>query len=309
MVPLWGWAQRGQWDYTVLLKPNTVYGATTAGPGLTYFDRLVEGIEARFIYTFATDTPADFTGWYQVTSDLASGELLRERLQVVPRTPIKEEETTVVGLELEVAIDRRALVARVEEMAAEAGVVVEEEPTVTYTARVELAAAALTEGRSRQVLERSLVVPLTGETFTISGAEALNKDGVFRSPEDRPRPGWAERQRNTLVATGVAALLAPLFALVTRPGPRPTRSPEDALAKQARAIMRKYRKRLAQAAPGETDLPGGEAVPLEDMAGLARVADDLLKPIVYRPPTTAQEPHIFYIIDGATRYEFQLGAP
>ncbi len=87
-------------------------------------------------------------------------------------------------------------------------------------------------------------------------------------------------------------------------------STEDALAKQAWAIRRKYRKRLAQAAPGEGKLPGGEAVPVAAMDDLARISEELLKTIVYRAPhAPAEAAHLFYIVDGPTRYEFRLNTP
>ena len=324
-VPVWGWAHRGQWDYTVFVRPNTVYGATTLGPGLTYYDNLVEGIEARFSYTFATDAPAVSAagsvpitininrgnrGWYQVTAELAAGELLRERIAVVPKTPLTtpQEEDSGLGLELSLNIDRGAFLARLEELAAEAGVPIGRDATVTYTARVEVTAVGPT-GETRQVLEPTLVVPLTGQTFTISGDGPLAEDGVFRQSEERPRPGVTSRRRDTVLATVLTALLLPVFALATTGAPRQPATREDALARQARSIARKYRKRLAQAAPGDRELPGAEVVPVAGMADLARVSEELLKPIVYRPSASAQESHIFYIVDGATRYEFLLGAP
>ncbi len=301
-VPVWGWAHRGEWDYTVLLKPNTVSGATTAGPGLTYYDNLVEGIEARFSYTFATDLPAPpapIQGSYEVTAELAAGTLPRERVAIIPKTPLTLIQEGGANLELALTIDREAYLARLEELAAEVGAPVGSDPTVTYTARVEVTATG-PEGEVRQVLEPALVVPLSGQTFTISGQRSLDGHGTVRRSETRPRPGVTERQRNSLIATGLAALLALLIALLTPLGARRQPSREEALARQARSITRKYRKRLAQAALGHTDLPGSDAVPVAVMADLARVSEELLKPVVYRPPMSAQEPHVIYITVATT---------
>lgn len=278
----------------------------------------MEGIEARLSYTFATDAPASSAtvrGWYQVTSELAAGELLRERVEVVPRTAFGpaafEEEGASLGLELALPVDRRAFLARLEAIAAETGVPVGDDPTVTYTARVEVRATG-PQRETRQILEPALAVPLTGDTFSISGDRDVADNGVIRRSEERPRPGVGARRRNTLVASGLVALLAPLFALATVSGPRRQPSTENALARQARSIRRKYRKRLAQVLPPEGPaspaLPGAEVVPLGRMDDLARVSEELLKPIVYRGPVAPDHAHLFYVVDGVTRYEFELGA-
>ena len=163
------------------------------------------------------------------------------------------------------------------------------------------------------MLEPTLLVPLTGDTFSLSGDRDLADNGVIRRSEERPRSGVWARRRNTLVAAGLVALLAPLFALATVSGPRRQASTEDALARQARSIRRKYRKRLAQVLPPEGPanpaLPGAEMVRLGRMDDLARVSEELLKPIVYREPVAPGHPHLFYVVDGVIRYEFQLGTP
>jgi hypothetical protein len=42
------------------------------------------------------------------------------------------------------------------------------------------------------------------------------------------------------------------------------------------------------------------------MEDLARVSEELLKPIIYANPDGTIRGHHFYIVDGATRYEYQL---
>ncbi|MCI0823401.1 MAG: hypothetical protein J4N90_01540 [Chloroflexi bacterium] len=187
-VPVWGWVHWGEWDYSVFLKPNTLYDARELGPGLTYYETLVEGIEARFSYNMTTDAPARIEGWYEITADLAAGELLRERVLVVPRTTFEVTEGSSVSVEQVLPIDREAYRARLEQMAEETGLQAGEDPTVTYTAHVEAEAVAGT-GSTRQVLEPNLVVPLTGATFTIEGDRSLKANGVIRRTETRPASG------------------------------------------------------------------------------------------------------------------------
>lgn len=158
-VPVWGWVHWGEWDYSVFLKPNNIYDTGELGPGLVYYENLVEGVEARFSYNFTTDTPAHIEGWYQVTADLVAGELLRERTLIVPRTPFEAGDGYSVNVTFAVPVDREAHRTRVTELADETGVQADEAPTVTYTAHVEAGAFTETED-ILQVLEPTLVVPL-----------------------------------------------------------------------------------------------------------------------------------------------------
>ena len=37
----------GEWDYWVFLRPNVIFGTGGPGPGLGYYENLLEGVEAR----------------------------------------------------------------------------------------------------------------------------------------------------------------------------------------------------------------------------------------------------------------------
>lgn len=301
MVPVWGWTHWAEWDYTVFLKPNTVYGTRQLAPDLTYYEALVEGIEARFSYTFAADTPVRIEGWYEVTAELAVGKLVSERTLVTPRTPFLNERGPSLTLELEFPIDRKRFRERVEEIAAEMGVGAASDATVTYTAHVETTAGT-EAGSTDQVLEPFLIVPLAGQTFTLSGDRSQNEHGVIRRSQEESFPGVEAQRRYSLLAAGLLALLPVLFAVGTVARPRRV----DLLAREVRRIRRKYRKRMAQLGPGQSGLPGEEAVPLGSIEDLARVSEELLKPIIHSGPADPGEPHIFFVVDGTTRYEYRL---
>ena len=301
-VPVWGWVHAAAWDHTVFLKPNAISGTRELGPDETYDDSLVEGITARLTGAFLTDVPARIEGWYEVTAGLDAGELLGERYLVTPRTAFLQERGTSLSLDLELPLDRELFRRRVEEVAAETGAAAPAEVTVTYTAHVEAEAAAEGE-RVRQVLEPTLVVPLAGETLAISGDRSRSADGVVRRAEERPASGVRERRLYSLLGTGAAAVLPVLAAIGTVARPRPQ---EDPLVREARRLRRKYRKRIAEADAGGPDLPGERAVPLASMEDLARVSDELLKPIVYTGPAGADGPHLFFVVDGVVRYEYRL---
>jgi len=298
-VPLWGWVHWAEWDYSVFLKPNSTQDSEELGPGSVYYENLVEGIEARFSYNFTTDSDAQIDGWYNITADLVAGDLLRERTLLVPRTPFDSGDSSRVNLTFEIAIDRAAQLARIEEMADEKGIRADDDPTVTYTAHVEAEAFTETE-RVKQIMDPNLVVPLTGETFTLSGNRTPLRNGVVRIDEERPINGVDSKRRNLIVATVILVFTAPLFAMATVAGVQR----DDALAREAQRIRRKYRKRISDASPGSSGLPGQEVVAVGSIADLLRVSEELLKPIIYCELTKQGEQHVFYTVDGLTRYQY-----
>ena len=102
------------------------------------------------------------------------------------------------------------------------------------------------------------------------------------------------------------ALLGLTFALGSVARPRPEVRRDDQLDREARRIRRKYRKRMARARPGGNGLPGLEVVVVASMEDLGRISEELLKLIIYSGPSDPEGQHVFYIVDGATRYEHRL---
>lgn len=155
-------------------------------------------MDAHFSYPFLADTHAriGIEGWYSVMADLAVGEFPVERFLVVSRTPLSQNsgqepgqlpdlhDPSAAGVALALPVDRKAYQGRVKQMRAEYGALARAAATITYFARVE---ATTTDARSKtQTLEPSLLVPLDGETFAISGQPSLNTSGTIRLPMTNP---------------------------------------------------------------------------------------------------------------------------
>ena len=330
--PAWGWVNWGGWEYSVLVRPNDMNIDQILGSGQEYYDNLVEGIKARLTYTMATDTPARINGWYEIAADLASGDQLSEHRLVVPRTLFVEENGTNVSLELDIDIDRDEHLNRLHELALQAGLSVAEDSTVTYTATVEVNVTA--DGDSaHQTVNPTLIVPVGGlPTFTLSGEQSVYGNGTAgikpRENTDDSVFALSEFTESgklySLLAVVLVALLPLAFSLGTTsrstgdsssatdiPASERLAEPDlpdrksQQLDREVRRIRRKYRKRIAHGESGEW-LPGREAVPVASMEDLIRVADEVLKPIIYSDPVRTGEPHVFYTIDGPTRYEFRV---
>ena len=306
-VPAWGWVHWGEWDYRVLVRPNSLYTEEVLGPDLTYYEDLVEGIEARFTYNFVTDTAARIQGTYEIREDLEIGDGLTERRIIVPETTFFVEQGSEYALDLPLSIDRQAYLDRIAQVASETGLGLRRGSQVTYTANVETLAVSGADFVERS-MELTLTVPLStaaGETFTITGDRSQYDNGVIRLSRRLPRPEVAQWRLYSTIGLAVVALLPGIAFLVTANKP-PT---EDAATREANRLRRRHRKLIAQAGPDYAALPGDQRVGLAGMPDLVRVAQELLKPIVYVGPGEAGGgvgQHIFFIVDGAVRYEHRL---
>ena len=324
--PLWKWDHKGQWDYKVLIKPNLLYDdVREMGPNLTYFQALTEGIEARFTYVFNSDQPARIEGTYDVTVDITeTNDLWTKSFPVVLETQFLVEAGENYSVELDIAVDREFYEERLAEINQETGFTAT--ALITYTAHVNVTASTV-HGNVSELVAPTLVVPLlaTG-TYTLEGVPRQGRSGVVSGYDPVTIPGNEGKIRRYLPViagtdlagilfpgdagepvryfplVGAVILLAVMFALATKNKP----VTDSKVARQARSIQRKYRKRFVEADPTEPNLPGQEVVPLTSIEDLVRLSNELLKPMVHHGHPNPGNSHLYYVVDGSTRYEFRL---
>ena len=294
-VPAWSWNHKAGWDYTVFLKPNTLFdGARELGAGLTYFDALTEGIQARFSYVFSSDQPARIEGTYEVTADVAETKALwKKSFPVIPETPFLVEEGDAYTVELDIPMDRDFYRDRLAEINRETGL--EANADLIYTAHVTVAATT-THGEVSGLANPTLTIPLglTG-SFSLGGEGQIVRSDLIQRSEEVTIPGRRGRRPLFLAIAGALGLVAVLFAQATTDRVLA----EHPVDREARRIRRKYRKRIVYADAGEPGLPGQEATPLASIEDLVQVSNDLLKPIVYYRHSSPGNSYLFYIVDGS----------
>jgi len=74
---------------------------------------------------------------------------------------------------------------------------------------------------------------------------------------------------------------------------------------EALRIRKKYGKLMSEATV-HTPMEGEITISLGSMEDLTKMADELGKPIIHLVPTTAEELHAYYVLDGVTRYQYLL---
>ncbi len=93
---------RGQFFYTVQLKPNSLFDDNELEPGGMYIARLIDTIRMSYTYSFDVDQPpkqADFV--YQVSADYGFPGIWQKRLILVP--PTKGDRETTLSFVVPVA--------------------------------------------------------------------------------------------------------------------------------------------------------------------------------------------------------------
>ena len=292
------WQHNADWDYSVFLKPNSLFAEDSLGPGATYFDTLTEGMEARFTYSYTSDLSARVEGWYEVEAKVVAEELWEKSSFLFPRTNFQEE--VPFTLDLDFPVDRQAY----EKVVAE----IEEETeirargtSVVFTARIHTKAVEGEVPSGNDVLEPTIIVPLNSSSFEITGIPSASNQQTVMRTERNVVAGVEERRKNTVLLTVLLVLIPLIFALVTTTAPLA----DNPVTQRALALLQRYKKRIAVATHQDL-VPVSEVVPLQSMEGLVRVSDETLKPIIYYASGNPGHDHRFYILDGAVRYEYKL---
>jgi hypothetical protein len=314
--------QIGVFDYSVLLKSNSPWGAITIrppslepppppppsppplsskvlGPGDIIFPELVDSIDVTFYYDLRSDSPiSQITAAVEITAVLEAAELWSKSFPLLQRE--ESGGSFKVSFPLDLAYYRDALETIRDETGASA-----ESYSLAITANVHTIAGT-DSGPIDEVFSQTLSSTL-GQG-TLQWNEELQKTEPGSIQETRLLPntnrylGLSVGGIRTL--TGILAGVFLLFSTLSvvlyirfKPlGPSP-------IDKEVKRINKKYRARIAFAT-SESPVEGEKVVSMGSMEDLIKMADELGKSVIYQSPTKPDEKHIYYLLDGATRYHY-----
>ena len=297
--PMFDYDQRASIDYKVNLLPNTLYDQLSLGPGSAYFTNLVKNIEVRFAYSLDTTPSVDVECTYSVSGTLRVYDtvakdavvLWSKRYDLVPQA-----KASSAGGKLRLD---KALVLDL----AQYNPIVDK---IYQLTEVKPARAAITlewvvqpktpEGIPvSEPVTATLVVPVAAKYFTIGGEPTASGKGSFTVSDQTVNTKAIALRRNWGIALGVCLALFVVGLLVPA-------GDAEKQAKVLRALLTKFGSRLAKSRT--TELSGSEVVDLATADDLLRVADELGKPVIYVPGDAVGRPHVFYVLDGNTRYQY-----
>ncbi len=298
--------EEGWFDYEVHLKPNQLYETDvlrsetptgtdsssptqTLGPGLTYFRRIVDSIEASFSYQFLSDKPA--TGLVEeveVTALLEYPGMWTKNFTLVPKTskPGPFLVDFPVDIELFEAVTNTL---RTELGFGSASYDLTIQATVHTTA--DIGSAHIDE-----VLTQTLEGQLGTTSFTLKGDLSKKRPGTIVEYTMVP-------VANTWVFRGLslAGLVLAVFAFmfVLRNSRQAQAVAISGIEEEALRAKRKHKGVIVDV----SELPAAGAneavIPIGSVDELVRAADALLKPVLHH---AGADKHTYCVIDGGTRY-------
>ena len=315
--------QIGGFDYSVLLKSNSPWGAITIGPppvipppppsppppppplssktlgpGETIFLNLLDRIDATFYYALESDRPLN-----QVASDVEITAVLEGTGLWSKRFPLVSTEKSGdfnVSFTLDVVHYLELLEIIREETGASA-----ESYGLTITADVHTIAET-DFGPIDEVFSQTLSTALGAGTLGWKEELAQTQPSSIQKTELVPNPNKylglsVAGARNSSAAVASVFFLFFVFSVVLYVKFKPAELPE--IEREALRIRKKYGELMAEST---VDMPMkvSRTISLGSMEDLIKVADELGKPVIHKAPSTSEEPHAYYVFDGATRYQY-----
>lgn len=307
----------GKFDYTIHLEENSLFDSEilkpppvpapqpppltkTVGPGELIFARLIEEMDVTFYYSLTADQPInDVTTDVKLTASLEAVELWSKEF---PLLRVSEKKDVKISFPLDVV----GYLELADTIRAETGV-----PAKSYSVNVTADVYTVAEthfGTIDETFSQVLNGVLIGNVLEWNEELTQTEPGSIKTTQMIPNPNRylglsvsGARDLSTILASvfGFFFLLSVVVYVRFKPAELPY------VEKEARRARKKYGERMAEAI-SQTPIEGEKIISLTSMEDLIKIADELGKPIVHQPPSTREQPHAYYVFDGATRYQYLL---
>lgn len=293
----------GAFDYTALLKPNTTYNKTTLEPGEgPIFTRIVDEIDVEFTYAFQGSKPANLTVNY------GADEYVETPTGQKKIGEVKEQAQNATGTNINLfisdipAINVSSVQNLVKKIMEETGInIVKFNVTINVQVNIHIdaAEASINESFNPQLKMKFGSSYGTGEIITVEGLE--HTESGQRTETNTIYQPWVNTQRNISYIMSVVSFPALLGALWAHQKIKPPKlKPSDALIEE---LIEPFKEIVSEAEEPQTQAHATRIL-MKTWEDLAKVADTLSKPIIHTRGTSKD--HVFYVVDGTTRYECTL---
>jgi hypothetical protein len=298
--------QVGWFGYEIHLKPNKLYetdvlkseiptatGSSsplqTLGPGLTYFRKIVDSVEASFSYQFLSDKPAtNLVEEVEVTALLEYPDMWGKSFSLVP-------ETSKSGpCVFDFPVDITALDAMTNTLRGELGF-----GATTYDLTIQATVhttADIGSGHIDEVFTHSLKGQLGMTTFSLKGNLDKKQPGTIMEYTTVP-------VANTWMFRGLslagAALAMFAFIFVVRNSRQAQAVAIPGIEEEALRAKRKHKGVIVDVTELPSIGPKEAVIPIGSVDELVRTADALLKPVLHHAEPNK---HTYCIIDSGVRY-------
>lgn len=312
-IILYTYSHDGKYDYIATLKPNNLYNQTTLKPDEgTLYTKITELINVTFTYSFNCSLPANITIQYTINEYMESPKWPKKNLALTPPVASNFSETTTAQFSITQSINITALEELRDSIDRETG---------TYTSEYSLiiqphveVIANTTVGTIKEPFTSNMTMNFRyltpeGDYITIEGL-THTQQGNIQQTETIYHPE-AMTQRYTSYALSIvfiSALICTTLAYVKAKPEKPTK-PE----KPIEEIIAPYEEMIFELAEEPHKTPETITVKTKSLDDLVSIADGLAKPILYLKKTPSKPgektAHIFYVLDGSVRYEYEITEP
>lgn len=288
--PACNYEARSNFNYMVLLKPNSLFETQSLGQNMTYFTKITDRIDTIFYYEFTCDMPASINGDYEVVASV-NGEGWEKNYVLVPKKEFAGGKRTNFTVKFPVNIS--AYNDIVNSIGKEIDVQAKD-PKLKLIYNINTI-ASIGSSQAKETLSPTIVIPLGKNAFNIIGDLSTRKTGsIFRS-EVYVQQDVIEKR----VYSGIIAVLA-FFLLVLF-----TRFTENRVIDKnsINEIRNKYGDWIAEA----KDIPTSkDIVQVSTIPDLVKIAEELGRPILH---LVDGKIHCFFVLDGQMMYELRLTEP
>jgi len=306
--------EEGWFDYEVYLKHNRLYGAVvlrseplpvaepppspppppqTLGPGLVYFPKIIDSIKASFSYQFDCDKPVrEQSKEVELNVIIENPDKWSKSLVLVPKT----EKTGDFTISFPIDLDYLNEVS--DAIASETGA----GGASNFNIKANVHAVARTDlGTVDEVYSQSLEGKLEGNTLTFGEELSQSQSGSIggvTTPTASEKGGW-----KTPWLAGLVVALVALGYFGWNQTQLKVAGVSEVEAEAIRA-KKKYKQVIVDVEELPSVKPNEMVIPIGSVDDLARIADDLVKPVLHQVEAGR---HIYCIVDGAVRYQYLLG--
>jgi hypothetical protein len=302
---------RGRFDYEVSLEPNKLYETTvlrsevlpvgqppsspqTLGPGLVYFPKIIDNIKASFSYRFLCDRPiSEQSQEVEITATIENAGQWSKSFVVMPKT------NKVGSFTTSFPIDIQYFTRVIDAIGRETGV---SGTSHNITIKADVHTIAQTDlGKVDEVYTQTLGAALEKNNLIFGKELSQSQSGAIVGGAAIPGAPQEGRSRTPWIICLVVALLALGYFGWSQTRLR-LASVSAGEAEAARA-GKKYRQMMVDV----EELPGVKpteiVIPLNSLDDLARIADDLVKPILHQ---AKEGRHSYCVIDSGVRYMYVI---
>jgi hypothetical protein len=284
--------------YNVIVKQPNALNASKLEDGKLYISDLIDQIIIKPAFTFSSDSSTEISGFYKVKASIEnlvvegteSKLVWKRELLLKDSTPFSNSGNTY-NLKDELPVDFKAYMSEITQINKNLDL------NVTSNLKIIFETSYNTKsqyGQFNDAASPTLTIPLNNKLMEITSDNKYEKSNSIELSNKIIKPNY-KRNLDIILTVFVFFLLMFLIVVIC------TRTKHiDHIIKQLKSINKKYGDRLS-IIEKVFDLSNYEVIPVSNIDDLARISDDLTKPLLCKKELLS-----YYVVDNKTIYYYAL---